>query len=331
MRRFTELGEAEREEYLSSLYLAMIRLGSPTRNELEAAGRHPADIDRAAQVLVERGLVLEESGASWEVLPPEAALPGQAERWEDRARSARTTAAELGAIWRTSRGDTASSRPPVGLELLGSVEQVVLAALALAGSAEQRLRLLLDGSPAALRLVLTSRILERSPLPEACTSVVLDVRMFDHDDVLPVLEKESNRGQRIRAADGVPFGILVVDERVALVDLTSHEGGEAGSMVVRRRAAVSALSALVDVAHELATPVAPTLARSAQEHGDAPLEQRDLRILSLLATGASDQQIARHVRISTRTVERRVAALMRRLGAATRFQAGVQAGRRGWI
>jgi DNA-binding NarL/FixJ family response regulator len=35
--------------------------------------------------------------------------------------------------------------------------------------------------------------------------------------------------------------------------------------------------------------------------------------------------------VSQRTVERRVRALMDQLGAGTRFQAGVQAGRRGLI
>lgn len=331
MRRFEELNEAEREDYLSSLYLAMIRLGSPTRSQLETTGLHPADIDRAARVLMERGLVLRGDGDGWELLPPEAALPGEAARLEDRARATRTSAVELGAIWRNARGVSSSPRAPDGLELLGSVEQVVLAAQSLAGAAEQRLRILLDGSPASRQLVLGPRAAGLSAAPDPSTSIVVDVRMFDHDDVLPVLEGASNRGQRIRVADGVPFGAYVVDERVALVDLTRHDERGEGSMVIRRRSAVSALSALCEVAYELATPVAPTRARSAQEQEDVPLEQRDRRILSLLATGASDQQIARHVGISTRTVERRVAALMRRLGAATRFQAGVQAARRGWI
>ena len=54
-------------------------------------------------------------------------------------------------------------------------------------------------------------------------------------------------------------------------------------------------------------------------------------ILTLLAAGASDATIARQSGISQRTVERRVRALMDQLGAGTRFQAGVQAARRGWL
>jgi len=61
------------------------------------------------------------------------------------------------------------------------------------------------------------------------------------------------------------------------------------------------------------------------------LDIRDARILSLLSDGRSDSTIAREFGISLRTVERRVRSLMDRLGAKTRFQAGVQAARRGWI
>jgi DNA-binding NarL/FixJ family response regulator len=61
------------------------------------------------------------------------------------------------------------------------------------------------------------------------------------------------------------------------------------------------------------------------------LDLRDARILSLLSDGRSDSTIARESGISVRTVERRVRSLMDRLGAKTRFQAGVQAARRGWI
>jgi Response regulator containing a CheY-like receiver domain and an HTH DNA-binding domain len=61
------------------------------------------------------------------------------------------------------------------------------------------------------------------------------------------------------------------------------------------------------------------------------LDRRDAHILTLLSDGRSDATIARQSGVSLRTVERRVHALMDRLGAKTRFQAGAQAARRGWI
>jgi DNA-binding NarL/FixJ family response regulator len=59
----------------------------------------------------------------------------------------------------------------------------------------------------------------------------------------------------------------------------------------------------------------------------------DLRrfLLEQLAAGQVDEQIAVRLGIGLRTVRRRVADLMTELGADTRFQAGVEAARRGWI
>jgi DNA-binding NarL/FixJ family response regulator len=57
----------------------------------------------------------------------------------------------------------------------------------------------------------------------------------------------------------------------------------------------------------------------------------DRALLALLGSGAKDETIARELGMSERTLRRRSADLLRRLGAANRFQAGVQAVRRGWI
>jgi DNA-binding CsgD family transcriptional regulator len=57
----------------------------------------------------------------------------------------------------------------------------------------------------------------------------------------------------------------------------------------------------------------------------------DRRILALLAAGQKDGTIARQLGLGHSTVERRVRRLLDRLGARSRFQAGVQAQRRGWL
>ena len=54
-------------------------------------------------------------------------------------------------------------------------------------------------------------------------------------------------------------------------------------------------------------------------------------LLRQLAAGAKDEQIARTLGLSLRTVRRRVADLLIELGVDTRFQAGVEAVRRGWL
>ncbi|WP_139827727.1 helix-turn-helix domain-containing protein [Nesterenkonia sp. PF2B19] len=50
-----------------------------------------------------------------------------------------------------------------------------------------------------------------------------------------------------------------------------------------------------------------------------------------MASGLTDEHMARELGISRRTLSRRVQDLLERTGARTRFQLGVQAARRGWL
>ena len=54
-------------------------------------------------------------------------------------------------------------------------------------------------------------------------------------------------------------------------------------------------------------------------------------LLGLLAAGLTDEAIGRQLGWHPRTVQRHVRRLMTELGAQTRFQAGLQAARRGWL
>jgi DNA-binding NarL/FixJ family response regulator len=54
-------------------------------------------------------------------------------------------------------------------------------------------------------------------------------------------------------------------------------------------------------------------------------------MLTLLVSGLKDEAIARQLGWSLRTMRRRTSRLHELLGADNRFQAGVNAARRGWI
>ncbi len=77
---------------------------------------------------------------------------------------------------------------------------------------------------------------------------------------------------------------------------------------------------------------------SAREPADSGrvTHARDLRlgfllVLALMAVGMKDEAIARQLGMSPRTLRRRSQELLAELGAGNRFQAGVEAARRGWI
>lgn len=69
------------------------------------------------------------------------------------------------------------------------------------------------------------------------------------------------------------------------------------------------------------------------ESRDAARELRevDRNLLRLLAVGMTDEAVARQLGLSLRTTRRRIAALMSHLSASSRFQAGAEAAKRGWL
>ena len=75
--------------------------------------------------------------------------------------------------------------------------------------------------------------------------------------------------------------------------------------------------------------------RDAHSVGVGPEDSLDesmvREVLALLETGVTDDVAARQLGVSTRTIRRRVAAVMDLLGASSRFEAGVKAAQTGWL
>jgi DNA-binding NarL/FixJ family response regulator len=70
--------------------------------------------------------------------------------------------------------------------------------------------------------------------------------------------------------------------------------------------------------------------RSALPASRSPTSEES-ELLQLLQRGLKDRAIARALGIGERTVQRRLSRLMTTLGAKTRFQAAINAVRRGWL
>jgi DNA-binding NarL/FixJ family response regulator len=322
----------DHEEYLSRLYLAMIRLGTPTQEALGQEGFQPEDVGRAAGELAARGLIEPAGPGRWEVQPPELALPRMAAKLENRARLSRSVAPELGVIWRQTRPRVGDADPAVGgIEPLLAPEDCASAMRSMEGLARTELRMLLADSPAARLWLAEAASDEAAPTRTARqVDMVVDRNLLGDPAVPCELERQAAAGARVRVMGAVPFGVVTADDRAAVVDLTLHDDAGGGGFVVRRAAMVAGMNALVNVGSTRGVRLRPRTEDSGEDLG-MPADERDRRILGLLAAGATDQMIARSVGISTRTVERRIRSLMEHLDSATRFQAGVQAARRGWF
>lgn len=130
-------------------------------------------------------------------------------------------------------------------------------------------------------------------------------------------------GEEIRIVPTVPTRLLVIGRSHALVPepLGTEESVR---IMVRQRGLVDALALLFEELWNRAAPLTEMQA--------TPRTEGTRRfLLEQLALGAPDEQIARRLGVSLRTVRRRVADLMSELDAESRFQAGVEAARRGWI
>jgi len=130
-------------------------------------------------------------------------------------------------------------------------------------------------------------------------------------------------GADIRTMPEVPLEALVVDRRVALLPASTTTGSVAALR----------LPGVVATARELFERLWPEAVPLADRDlpDDLELSPRERETLRLLAAGATDDMVAAHLGVAVRTVRRTVAVLMRKLGARSRFQAGVKAAGRGWL
>jgi DNA-binding CsgD family transcriptional regulator len=136
-----------------------------------------------------------------------------------------------------------------------------------------------------------------------------------------ILHQRVVMGEEVRLLPELPTRLIVLEG--THVVMPEPLGYAHSPRIVARQRGIVELAALYF--EQLWAKAAP-LAEPASERSD----QRRF-LLEQLAAGAQDEQIARRLGLSLRTVRRRVADVMTELGASSRFQAGVEAVRRGWL
>lgn len=309
------------------VYLALLRMQRPSRELLLAQGLPAASLTRALAVLAERGLVTISSTGAVEVPPPLTSIPQHARNLERRAQQLRAAAHELAQIHYNARAPDRD--PETGVTVLHDLDDVGAQTNLLVAAARTAIvsaRAMTERTREVIRSPLESH---REPSIGAdgqavTTRTVWDTQVLDLPAAVEALAARVEGGESQRFLGRVPLSVLVVDHSVCLVEWSSAEEDGPQGLVLRTSGMVRALLALVDRLWGLATPMT-------RGTSPADLEPRDAAILRLMAAGAPDASIARQVGVSQRTVERRIRSLMDRLGAQTRFQAGVQAVHRGWL
>jgi DNA-binding CsgD family transcriptional regulator len=319
--------DRDTEALLARVFLGVLQHPEPSRSLLIAQGMPARAVDRALTALCDQGLVRLHPGGSVEVIPPDISLPALALQYERRARETRSAAHELAQLYFSVR-NSSSAPDSGGIRILQSLDEVAAATAEIIASGNELVRCFRALTPRTQKVFDSPTAAHEAPSFGAAGQVlemrtVYESAVLELRGVLDTLAARERGGESFRFTSSVPFSAVVVDEEAAVVDVSGFDPSGRGSLLVRTRPMVQALRSLADHFWSIGSP----LERSA---GSAP-SRRDQAILALLAAGAPDATIARQTGVSQRTVERRVRALMNQLGAGTRFQAGVQAARRGLI
>lgn len=302
-----------------AVYLGLLRLPRADAARLAAAVDLPAGrLSRALANLAAAGLVTKLAGrpARYVAAPPQVALDALAQRRAGELDRLRAVTRRLAAEYERAPG----GEPGDLVELIEGGPAVRHHIAQLQHAAREEVLLIdcppyLGGAPEhnaaqfqALRRGVAYRTIYHLP-------TVSDTAR------LAQIADYAAAGEDARALPDVRMKMMIADRRTALIPL-SFEASETGvRILVHRSPLLDALVACFDLLWEKAAPVGTALRGG----------HRDREVLALLAAGMKDAAIMRSLGMTQRTMTRRMTALLAELDATTRFQAGMNAARRGLV
>jgi len=127
-------------------------------------------------------------------------------------------------------------------------------------------------------------------------------------------------GVEVRLIDHAPFDILIFDSHTVAI-APDRQRPAASMLVIRGTVLVGTYVELYEDFWVRGIPLDEAIGGSTDKKEFSAQERVVVR---LMAIGLSDDQIARKLGVSRRTVQRTIAKLMDRLGATSRFEAGLK-------
>ncbi|NEE02733.1 winged helix-turn-helix transcriptional regulator [Phytoactinopolyspora halotolerans] len=306
------------------IYRALLRRPSASVAELaDSGGTTASRTRRALRRLEHLGLVRRTETNRVAPVAPDAALAALIQRREAELGQVRAEIIELAEEYRTGRIE---AHPEGLIEVVTGQETISRRARELNDGAQSE-ALVFDKPPYVFQPGDHEVAAERPLLERGVRARVIYSReAVSAPQRLTILARLAALGEESRVLPDLPFKLRIYDRRVALVPLTTDRQSTDSVAIVHQSSLLTALIALFDAYWEQAQPVTDGT-------GDRPAEltDDDVAVLRLLSTGLKDEAIARQLGVSLRTLRRRVLRVMDLLHASTRFQAGAQAMRRGWI
>ncbi|KAA1418624.1 LuxR family transcriptional regulator [Nocardioides humilatus] len=303
------------------VYRLLVRNGPMTPEELGAAGAE-GDVKASVQALEEVALVDWLDGKAVP-RPPFPALEAIAARRAREAAEARDLAESLSDLW------SEHARRESYLEFLETED-----------ACQEAQKVLLDGAVDEVCALSIGPVGDAASRPTPTVvpgffesigrgvryRVVYGVSVLREPLALAAARTCMEAGEQARVCPDVPVNLTIADRKLALVSVPGGSQRRRDVIVVRPSGLLDVLVSIFESHWRIGTPLRTDPGSLAGEPDEG---WRDL--LSLLAAGLTDDAIARELGVSERTVGRRVARLEEILGAASRFQLGLQAARHGWL
>lgn len=264
-------------------------------------------------------LLVDDEAQLWEARPPHRVLAAALRLAEERRAELWQAGAELDRLYQQARRDPASD-----VEVIEHPLDLIALSRQLQERSTERIRWL-DRPPYHSRphdFAVQEELQTRRMAAGLRYRTVYHQAVYDDPGLFASMTRMVERGEDARVLADLPVKLMIGDDHTALLVPEPDRVGVEESLVVHAGGLLAAFAGLFETLWTLGIPVS----------GDrAPLSEQDRKIIALMAAGVTDDAIARRLRLSRRTVTRRIATLLDRLGATTRFQAGVQAAHRGWL
>ncbi|HET6291826.1 MAG TPA: helix-turn-helix domain-containing protein [Kribbella sp.] len=310
----------------SAVYVALVGNPRASTGELATTVRlSPAQTRCALVRLTERGLVSRLPGRPVRYLaaPPDAAIGELIGAVESKLWQARDAAQ---ALMETHRAASRYIHPEQSLEVLVGQDTIGRRVAHIENSAKTQIRGFdkppYAGTPGAnvenqgqrLRRGIRYRVIYSR------SAVAWPGRL--RAGLLATLRE----GEQARVRPDLPLKMISVDDRMAVIPISASEQTTI-AYVIHPSSLLDALITLFEAEWDRGVPLSVD---GPVDGASGPYEAtKDL--LMLLASGLTDQGIARSLGWSMRTTQRRIHALMEDLGATTRFQMVMSAKTRGWL
>ncbi|MBN6037604.1 hypothetical protein [Amycolatopsis sp. 195334CR] len=327
-----DLGFTEEQERAYRLLL-----GDPYRAaaQLVPGAGTPRSRREVLDRLVEFGVARPDEAAPSGVSPldPAVAVGELIERTEDelharlrRVGAVRAEVPGLSATYADRRrdADEAAAGPVTGVEQLDEVRAVRERLAELSFFTRDSVYAVQPSATGDAAATAASRPLEQRSMRRGLdVRVIYPASVLAEPSAVTALRAAAGEGTAIRFSDQPLERMIILDEQVAVVP--QDPGGRGRGALVVRQAGL--LSGFLRLFHGLWREAAELPGESATTGPD----EQDREVLRLLAEGITDENAAKTIGVSVRHLRRRIARVMRLLDAGSRFEAGAEAARRGWL